>query len=155
MILAHKYKLKPSKTQQEIMRRWLAMLRSHYNFCLRDRMDAYEQVRAQKLGNYCNLRTFAECCPLTCSVSKNSNVGEPFKVNGKKRNAYEMQSSELPSLKKARPWYKKVHSTVLQQNLKRLDTAFKNFFSGKNYPKFKTRQRFKSRGLVTKPLLST
>lgn len=144
MILAHKYKLKPSKTQQEIMRRWLAMLRSHYNFCLRDRMEAYEQVTQPKLGNYCDLRTFTECCPLTCSLSKNSNVGEPFKVNGKKRNAYEMQSSELPSLKKARPWYQKVHSTVLQQNLKRLDTAFKNFFEGKNYPKFKTRQRFKS-----------
>ena len=148
MILAHKYKLKPSLTQQEIMLSWLAMLRSHYNFCLRDRMDAYEQVTQQKLGNYCNLRTFAECCPLTCSLSKNSNVGEPFKVNGKKRNAYEMQSSELPSLKKARPWYKKVHSTVLQQNLKRLDTAFKNFFEGKNYPKFKTRQRFKSFSLI-------
>lgn len=144
MILAHKYKLKPSKTQQEIMRRWLAMLRSHYNFGLRDRMEAYEQVTQPKLGNYCVLRTQAECCPLTSCISKNSNLGEPFRVNGKKRNAYEMQSSELPSLKKARPWYQKVHSTVLQQNLKRLDTAFKNFFEGKKYPKFKTRQRFKS-----------
>lgn len=55
-----------------------------------------------------------------------------------------MQSSELPTLKKTRVWYKKIHSTVLQQNLRRLDTAFKNFFDGKGYPKFKTRQRFKS-----------
>ena len=55
-----------------------------------------------------------------------------------------MQSSELPFLKQARPWYKNIHSTVLQQNLRRLKTAFQNFFDGKGYPKFKTRQRFKS-----------
>ncbi|CCQ70423.1 Transposase, IS605 OrfB [Crocosphaera watsonii WH 0402] len=55
-----------------------------------------------------------------------------------------MQSSELPVLKKARPWYKAIYSSVLQQNLRRLDVAFKNFFDGRGYPKFKTRQRFKS-----------
>merc|ERR1712054_190116 len=47
-------------------------------------------------------------------------------------------------LKQARPWYKNIHSTVLQQNLRRLKTAFQNFFDGRGYPKFKTRQRFKS-----------
>lgn len=120
------------------------MLRSHYNFCLRDRIEAYEQVKSPKLGNYSDLRTKASCCPLTCSISPNSQLGEPFKKAGKKRNAYEMQSSELPILKKARPWYKKIHSTVLQPNLRRLDTAFKNFFDGRGYPKFKTRQKFKS-----------
>jgi putative transposase len=57
-----------------------------------------------------------------------------------------MQSSELPLLKKARPWYKNIHSTVLQQNLRRLDTSFQNFFTQKDrgYPRFKTKQRFKS-----------
>ena len=91
---------------------WLAMLRSHYNFRLRDRIEAYEQVKQPKLGNYCDLRTKAECCPLTCSVSKNSSIGEPFKEKGK-RNAFEQQSSELPTPKKIRPWYKTIHSTVL------------------------------------------
>jgi putative transposase len=70
-------------------------------------------------------------------------LGEPYKGN-KKRNAYEMQSSELPILKQARPWYKQIYSAVLQQNLRKLDTAFKNFFDGRGYPKFKTKQRFKS-----------
>jgi putative transposase len=96
------------------------------------------------MGNYCDLRTHGKCCPLTCSISKNSSLGEPFKTNGKKRSSYETQSSELPNLKKARPWYQKIHSTVLQQNLRRLNTAFKNFFEGKGYPKFKTKQKFKS-----------
>ena len=143
MIIAYKYKLKPNSSQKALMVQWLEMLRGHYNFCLRDRIESYEQVSQPKLGNYCDLKTKTECCPLTCSVSKNSSLGDPYK-GGKKRNAYEMQSSQLPSLKQARPWYKKVHSTVLQQNLRKLDTAFKNFFDGRGYPKFKTRQRFKS-----------
>ena len=143
MIKAHKYKLKPNSSQKAKMVNWLGMLRSHYNFCLRDRIDSYEQVTQPKLGDYCDLRSKAQCCPLTCSVSKNSQLGEPFKGN-KKRNAYEMQSSELRNLKKNREWYKDIHSTVLQQNLRKLDRAFKNFFEGRGYPKFKTKQRFKS-----------
>lgn len=122
---------------------WLNMLRSHYNFCLRDRIDSYEQVKQPKLGNYCDLRTKAESCPLTCSVSKNSQLGEPFKGD-KKRNAYEMQSLALPILKETKKWYKQIHSTVLQQNLRKLDSAFKNFFDGRGYPKFKLRHKFKS-----------
>jgi putative transposase len=143
MIIAYKFKLKPNKSQKALMVQWLDMLRSHYNFCLRDRIESYEQVRQPKLGNYCDLKTKTECCPLTCSVSKNSSIGEHFKGD-KKRNAYEQQSSELPKLKKTRTWYKSIHSTVLQQNLRKLDTAFKNFFEGKGYPKFKARHRFKS-----------
>lgn len=144
MILAYKFKLQPNSSQKTTMAKWLDMLRCHYNFCLRDRIDTYEQVKSPQLGNYSDLKTKAECCPLTCSISKNSGIGEPFKKSGKKRNAYEQQSSELPALKKARPWYKQIHSTLLQQNLRKLDTAFKNFFEGRGYPKFKTRQRFKS-----------
>ncbi len=144
MILAYQYKLRVNPSQKIIMTNWLSMLRSHYNFCLRDRIEAYEQVKAPKLGNYSDLKTKAPCCPLTCSISHKSQLGNPFKKSGKKRNGYEMQSSELRFLKKARPWYKKIHSTVLQQNLRRLETAFVNFFDGRGYPKFKTRQRFKS-----------
>ena len=144
MLISYQFKLKPKLSQVAVMEQWLNMLRAHYNFCLRDRIESYEQVKFPKLGDYCDLKTESECCPLTCSVSKNSNLGYPYKANGKKRNAYEQQSSELSTLKKARQWYKEIHSTVLQQNLKRLETAFKNFFEGRGYPKFKTKQRFKS-----------
>ena len=144
MLVSYQFKLKPKLSQVAVMEQWLNMLRSHYNFCLRDRIESYEQVKSPKLGNYCDLNTEAECCPLTCSVSKNSNLGYPYKANRKKRTPYEQQSSELSILKKARPWYREIHSTVLQQNLKRLEVAFKNFFEGRGYPKFKTRQRFKS-----------
>ncbi|AFZ50401.1 RNA-guided endonuclease InsQ/TnpB family protein [Dactylococcopsis salina] len=144
MLVSYQFKLKPKLSQVAVMEQWLSMLRAHYNFCLRDRIESYEQVKSPKLGNYCDLDTEAECCPLTCSVSKNSNLGYPYKANGKKRNAYEQQSSELTNLKKTRPWYAEIHSTVLQQNLKRLEVAFKNFFEGRGYPRFKTKQKFKS-----------
>ncbi|AFZ42898.1 transposase, IS605 OrfB family [Halothece sp. PCC 7418] len=144
MLASYQFKLKPKLSQVAVMEQWINMLRAHYNFCLRDRIESYEQVRSPKLGNYSDLTTQGECCPLTCSVSKNSNLGYPYKANGKKRNAYEQQSSELSILKKARPWYAEIHSTILQQNLKRLEVAFKNFFEGRGYPKFKTKQKFKS-----------
>jgi len=64
--------------------------------------------------------------------------------------SYKMQSEQLPELKKIRPEYKEVHSQVLQQNLVRLDRAFKSFFKRvKNgekpgYPRFKPADRFNS-----------
>jgi len=64
--------------------------------------------------------------------------------------SYKMQSDQLPELKKSRPEYKEVHSQVLQQNLIRLDRAFKSFFKRvKNgekpgYPRFKSPDRFNS-----------
>ncbi len=145
MFLAYVFKLKPNSRQVKLMSEWLAMLRATYNYCLRDRIEAYEEVKQPRLGNYCLRQSQSACCPLTCSVNKSTNLGTPWKKDGSKRSAYEQQSSELPILKKTRPWYKNIHSTVLQQNLKRLDAAFKKFFnSGSGYPKFKRRARFKS-----------
>ena len=144
MFVAYCYKLKPNKKQAKKMSNWLNMLRANYNFSLRDRIEAYEQAVSPILGNYSRLDNQGECCPLTCSVSKNSTIGIPWKNNGKKRNTYEQQSSNLPILKKQRPWYKQIHSTVLQQNLKRLHQAFDNFFQGRGYPKFKNKSKFRS-----------
>lgn len=62
-----------------------------------------------------------------------------------RRSAYEMQSSNLPEMKQARPWYKMVNADVLQQAVRNLNTAFQNFFEGKTqFPRFKTRATFKS-----------
>ena len=144
MFVAYCYKLKPSSLQAKKMLNWLNMLRANYNFCLRDRIEAYEQLRFPILGNYSRLDNQGECCALTCSVSQNATIGIPWKNNGKKRNAYEQQSSNLPILKKEKPWYKTINSTVLQQNLKRLHESFNNFFQGRGYPRFKNRSKFRS-----------
>lgn len=146
MLTSYVYKLQPNVTQSNEMSRWIDMLRSHYNWCLNDRMFQYNQQFIQ--GEYCDIRTKAEACPITCFVSKNGASGEPWKqgnqatvvpmgeycllpydlnnlpYSGKtpRRNAGDIQITALPVLKVARPWYAEIDSTVLQQNVKRLDT---------------------------------
>ncbi|NEQ86877.1 MAG: IS200/IS605 family element transposase accessory protein TnpB [Moorea sp. SIO2I5] len=129
------------------MNKWLDMLLAQYNYLLRDRNDSYDQAKSPRLGNYCDLRSKGEACPLTCSVSKSHSVGYPWKKSQKnpRRNAYEAQSSNLPILKKERPWYKTINSTVLQQTLRQLDVAFSKFFKKETgHPKPKRRSRFRS-----------
>ena len=58
----------------------------------------------------------------------------------KKSLSYQELSKELTQLKldPEKPWLKQVSSVPLQQKLRHLDTAFKNFFQGKTkYPRFK------------------
>lgn len=158
------YKLQPNVSQSNEMGRTIDMLRSHYNWCLGDRIAQYNQQFIQ--GDYCDIRTKAEACPITCFVSKNGASGFPWKddkeiesisqyiqgeyclipvdIKNPRRSAGSIQITELPILKVARPWYADIDSTVLQQNLKRLDTAYENFFNGKGFPKFKKRSNFTS-----------
>ena len=145
MILAHVYKLKPNSEQCANLTNWLSMLRAHYNFCLRDRIEAYEQVRSPVLGNYSRLDTYGECCPLTCSVNKSATIGYPWSKAGKRRSARMQQDAYLPEMKAARPWYKQINADVLQMNLRRLNDAFSRFFDGQGgYPRFKSRSKFRS-----------
>ncbi len=127
------------------------MLRSSYNWSLADRINQYHQQFIQ--GDYCDIRTKAEACPLTCFVSKHGATGEPWKdsktdkegnLKNPRRSAGDIQITALPQLKKSRPWFGEIDSTVLQQNVKRLDTAYKNFFEGRGFPKFKNRSNFTS-----------
>jgi putative transposase len=141
------------------MSNWVDLLRSHYNWCLNDRLTQYAQQFIQ--GDYCDIRTRATACPITCFVSKNGATGEPWKNNKKanpRRAAGDIQITALPTLKKARPWFAGIDSTVLQQNVKRLDIAYKNFFArccanvrvasqsaeDRGFPKFKNRSNFTS-----------
>ncbi len=133
------------------MDNWLDMLRSSYNWSLADRIAQYNQQFIQ--GDYCDLRTKAEACPITCFVSKNGATGEPWKnskfdkdgkLKNPRRSAGDIQITALPELKKARPWFGEIDSTVMQQNVKRLDVAYKNFFEGRGFPTFKNRSNFTS-----------
>ncbi|MHC5718590.1 MAG: helix-turn-helix domain-containing protein [Nostoc sp.] len=60
--------MRPNVTQSNKMGGWLDMLRSTYNWSLADRMRSYNQQFIQ--GDYCDIRTRGEACPLTCFVSK-------------------------------------------------------------------------------------
>lgn len=44
---------------------------------------------------------------------------------------------QLPELKKECPWLKEVNSQSLQQSIQNMDIAFKRFFKGAGFPKFK------------------
>ena len=151
MLTNYVYKLRPNISQSDKMHNWLDMLRSTYNWSLADRIAQYNQQFIQ--GDYCDIRTKAEACPLTCFVSKNGASGEPWKdaktdkngnLKNPRRSAGDIQITALPYLKKARPWFTEIDSTVLQQNVKRLDTAYKNFFEGRGFPNFKNRSNFTS-----------
>lgn len=121
------------------------MLRLQYNYRVRERTEAYEQASRPTLGNYCDIETQAECCPLTCSVSKQALYGAPWTPKGKKRSALAQQDASLPLLKKERPWYGQIQHHVLQQMLRRVDEAFQRFFNGcGGYPKTKRRGKFRS-----------
>lgn len=145
MLTAFTYKLNPSKNQSSLMGEWLNMLRGLYNFVLKERIEAYEQAKAPTMGDSCRLDNRGECCPLTCSVSKNAIYGSPWTKDGKRRSALAQQDACLPELKAARPWYKRVNADVLQMLLRQLDTAFANFFKhNRGYPRFKRHSNFRS-----------
>ncbi|HEX4203074.1 MAG TPA: transposase, partial [Ktedonobacteraceae bacterium] len=74
---------------------------------------------------------------------------EMYKYTGKGTN-YNAQANQLPEIKEMREEYKEIHSQVLQNVLKRVEGAFKDFFRRvKNgeipgHPRFQGRERFDS-----------
>lgn len=52
--------------------------------------------------------------------------------------------NQLPDLKKECSWIAEVNSQSLQASIRKIDTAFKNFFKGKGYPKFKKKSGYQS-----------
>ncbi|WP_414625282.1 RNA-guided endonuclease InsQ/TnpB family protein, partial [Calothrix sp. CCY 0018] len=143
------FKLQPNKEQATELSSWIDMLFCQYNYNLRDRNNTYWASQEDWTSNHNFPVTH---CALTCCISRNGASGEvytqkPDKKTGllKRRNAGAIQDANLKELKKSRPWYKRVNSTALQQNVKRLDNAFDGFFgNGKGRPKPKRRSKFKS-----------
>ncbi|KAF3885593.1 MULTISPECIES: RNA-guided endonuclease InsQ/TnpB family protein [Nostocales] len=148
MQVSYQYKLRPNQSQSKVMDSWLDMQRSLYNWFLADRIDGYYQTFV--MGEYCDIRTKTERYPLSCSLSKNSHLHNPWKNPDKdglikKRSASLMQDAYLTELKQARPWYKTIHSNVLQMLIKRLDAAMAGFFQhGRGFPSFKNKSNFRS-----------
>ena len=52
-------------------------------------------------------------------------------------------AKQLPELKKELPWLKEVNSQSLQQAIQNMDIAFKKFFKGAGFPKFKSKNKGK------------
>lgn len=63
----------------------------------------------------------------------------------KRSIGYRDQQNKLPAFKKDNPEYKSIHSQVLQDVLRRVDTAYKNFFEKRaGFPRYKSKDRFTS-----------
>jgi putative transposase len=105
MKLTYQYKLLPKTGQETVMQTWLDMLRAQYNYMLTERFDWWE-------SNRCPINA----CPLHQNV-----------VQLKDNPDYFSQKKSLPQLKKDRPWYKQIHSQVLQEVSKQVKTTFDRF----------------------------
>ncbi|NEQ79134.1 MAG: transposase [Moorea sp. SIO2I5] len=123
MIIAYQYRLKPTKHQQAKIDHWLSMLCAQYNYLLAERFSWYEQ-------NRCSINA----CPLVCHIPELRNNPD-----------YYSQKKTLPNLKKSHPWYKEIHSQVLQDVVKRVKLAFDRFIKGDSNGKRSGRPRFKKR----------
>ena len=66
----------------------------------------------------------------------------------KKKISWKGLDKLLPKWKRLFPWIKTAPSQSLQQVVKHLDRAFKSFFQGFGYPRFKSRYRDKSFKIV-------
>ncbi len=108
MRTSYQYRLKPNKHQRQIIDDTLNMLRCQYNYQLAQRFDWHEK-------NRCSL----DRCPLVCHLPEL-----------KERPDKSSQSKSLVQLKKDRPWYKNIHSQVLQAVCERVDKAFDRWIKG-------------------------
>jgi len=122
MRTSYQYRLRPTKQQFIQLDRWLDMLRCQYNYLLADRFRWYEE-------NRCSITS---CSILVCHLPELRNNPN-----------YNSQQDSLPQLKKDRPWYKELHSQVLQNAAKRVELAFDRFIKVDCNGKRSGRPRFK------------
>ncbi len=122
MRISYQYKIKPTKNQREAIDNTLEMLRYQYNYLLAQRFDWYEQ-------NRCSI----DRCPLVCYLPEL-----------KKQPNYYNQKASLTQMKKDRPWYRNIHSQVLQEVPKKVDLTFDRWLKGDCNGKKSGKPRFKA-----------
>jgi len=133
---AFKYRLYPTKKQEQVLFWTLARCRELYNAALSEWKDAYRQYeRTQLLVN----RETGQVIAATMVANKRV-----------RSVSYSKQKRDLPLIKDIREEYQDIHSQVLQDVLLRLGRAFDGFFrrlsQGQNpgFPRFQGRNRYHS-----------
>lgn len=124
MRTSYQYKIKPTKEQVEKIAQTLEMLRCQYNYLLAQRFDWHGQ-------NRCPL----DRCPLIYHIPEL-----------KEQPNYYSQKASLTQLKVDRPWYKEIHSQVLQEVPKKVEITFERWLKGDSNGKKSGRPRFKGVG---------
>jgi putative transposase len=122
-----KYRLCPTKKQQEVLETTLKLCCELYNAALQERKDAWNVIK--KHPNYHNLSWRKE-------HSKDYTI------------TYNQQSAQLPEIKENREEYKEIYSQILQDVLRRVDKTYKAFYArvknGKTpgFPRYKSFRRY-------------
>ena len=125
MRTSYQYRLKPTKEQAKKIDKTLDMLRYQYNYQLAQRFDWYEQ-------NRCSI---GRCSLVVCHIPELKDKPNRFS-----------QQATLTQLKKDRPWYKSIHSQVLQEVPKKVEIAFERWLKGDANGKRSGKPRFKGKG---------
>ena len=85
----------------------------------------------------CKIKQFCGCCRFVFNRAL-AWQNEQYQQDNKHKFSYSKIANLLPQWKKELIWLKECHSQVLQQSLKDLENAFKNFFQQRSdFPKFK------------------
>ncbi|WP_043885244.1 RNA-guided endonuclease InsQ/TnpB family protein [Gallibacterium anatis] len=83
------------------------------------------------------IKQFCGCCRFVFNRAL-AWQNEQYQQDNKHKFSYSKIANLLPQWKKELVWLKECHSQVLQQSLKDLESAFKNFFQQRaDFPKFK------------------
>ena len=77
------------------------------------------------------------CCRFIYNYFLDDKIKE-YKIAGKSKSAYE-QIKLIPSLSKEYPFLKEVDSCALRNSLFNLEDAYKRFYDGSGYPRFKVK----------------
>jgi putative transposase len=125
MLLTYQYKLKPTESQAATMALWGELLRRHWNYALGQRLDWLNRTR--------------------CPIDRCSLVAEPVGEISERVDYYS-QTSELRQTKQLFSEYKDIYADCQQQNLMRLDKAWKRWLVPDKTGKRGGRPRFKKRG---------
>lgn len=125
MLLTYQYKLNPTDEQAAVMAIWGELLRRHWNYALGQRLDNLRRNR--------------------CQIDRCSLVSEPI-GEVEEWVSYYSQASELKETKRLFPEYKGIYADCQQQNLMRLDKAWKRWLFPAKNGKRGGRPRFKKRG---------
>ncbi|MEH1849905.1 MAG: transposase [Nostoc sp.] len=128
MLLTYQFKLNPTLEQVIILETWGELLRRHWNYALGERLDWLRRTRSQ-----------IDRCSLVSEP-----IGEiPNKVD------YYTQASDLKLTKELFPGYKNIYADCQQQNLMRLDKAWKRWLLPDKFGNRGGKPRFKKRGDIS------
>ncbi len=123
--LTYEFRLKPTQQQQEIFEDWLETTRRVYNYALAERKDWYHSRSCQ-----------VDACRLKAEYIIPADASRPN---------FASQCKSLTQARKALPTLATVHSQVLQQTLKRLESAFTSMWEcSAGFPRFKKKGRMRS-----------